>query len=103
LRQQAAAFDFALLHFALRDKGAGALLRLEHSPNFELTIGAHHGIGVDGEVYGHLADGRDLIAHGQLARRHTAEDLIDDLAIDGNTAMEVEAEGEGFCFRHLYI
>src|ERR1022692_119749 len=56
------------------------------------SIGPHHGVGVDGKVYGHLADGGDLGAHGQFAGRHTSEDLVDDLAVDGDAAMEVQAK-----------
>jgi hypothetical protein len=38
------------------DEGARALLGLEHPLDLELAVGANHGVGIDGQVDGQLAD-----------------------------------------------
>ena len=50
------------------DERSDASPRLEHAGAFELGVHARHGIGVDFQFDGELADGRELIAGPQPAR-----------------------------------
>jgi hypothetical protein len=94
LIELALAFDFVALEFRLGDEGAGALLGFEHAADFEFAIGPDDGIGVDGKIDGHLTHGGELIAGGQQSSGHPSGHLIDDLTINGDSAVRVEPEGE---------
>src|SRR5437016_6198648 len=61
LIELALTFEVVALHFLIADERAGSLLGLEHTANFELAIGPHYGVGVDGQVHRDLADGGELI------------------------------------------
>jgi hypothetical protein len=96
------------LHLLMADECAGALLGLQDTPNFEFAIGPHHRVGVDRKIYRDLPHRGQLIARSQSPRRHSSRHLIDDLAIDRNTATEIQPELElpfGILFRlaHLEI
>ena len=89
------AFGLAVSTFLFADERAGALLGFEHAADFQLAIGAHHGVGIDGQVHRHLAHGGQLVAGSQRAGGHAAAHLVDDLAVDGHAAVQVQAEVEG--------
>src|SRR5580698_1686751 len=77
------------------DEGAGSLLGVEQAAQFQLAVGAHDSVGVDGEIDGKLAYGGQLASGGESARRDGPAHLVDDLAIDGDSAMGVEAKAKG--------
>src|SRR5258708_370173 len=79
----------------LSNKRARALLGVKDAADFHFTIGPHDGVGVDLEVYGNLTDGGELIAGGQKAGSNGGLDLVDQLAVEGYTAVQVEGESEG--------
>src|SRR5450631_730881 len=79
----------------LGHKGARALLGVEDAADFHFAISPHDGVGVDLEVYGNLTDGGELIARDEEAGSNGCLDLVDELAVERNTAADVEAEGKG--------
>ncbi len=66
----------------------------EQASQFEFAVGAHHGVGIDGEIDGKLADGGKLIAGRQGAGGDSRPHLIDELAINRDASMKIESEGE---------
>jgi hypothetical protein len=78
----------------LRHKSARTLLRVEDAANFHFAIRAHHCVGVDLEINGHLAHGRKLIPSQQGSRRNSGLNLIDELAVEGDAAVHIQTEGE---------
>jgi hypothetical protein len=83
-----------MLDVAFGDEGASALLGIEDAANFHLSIGTSHGIGIDGEVDGYAADSGKLVSDGYGSRGDGSLDLVDQLPVDGNAAVLVEAESE---------
>jgi hypothetical protein len=65
----ARAFGLILRRGPVGDECSGALLGIEDAPNFEFSISAQNGIGVNLQVDSDLPDGRELVAPGKLARR----------------------------------
>src|SRR5260370_37838248 len=92
-----------MLTVAFGDEGASALLGVEDAANFHLSIGTNDSIGVDGEIDGYAADGGELISDGYGSGGNGSLDLVDQLPVDRNAAVLVEAESElgkpGFCCR----
>ena len=104
MRERAVALSFGLLDLAAGDESARALLRVDDAADLHLAIGAQDGVGIDGEVDGHLADGGELVADCKSAGGDASLHLIDDLAEDGHAAVGIEAEGEGFgLFRRRHL
>ena len=99
--QESVALVFGVFNFAVGDEGAGALLGIEEAADFHLAVGAEDGVGVDGQVDGNLADGGELVAGGEGAGGDCSLDLVDELPVDGDSAMGVEAEGERLWPRFL--
>jgi len=81
-----------LFQFLVRDEGSGALMSFEQAAQFQLAIGAHHGVGIDGEIDGELAHGGQLIAGLQRAGGDAAPYLVDELAVDRDAAVQVDGE-----------
>ena len=81
-----------LFNFFPTDECARALVSFKHATEFELPIRSHHGIRIDLQINGELADGRKLISSGQRAGSNTSPYLIDELTINGDAGMEIEAE-----------
>ena len=79
----------------LSNKRTRALLGVEDAADFHFAISPHYGVGVDLEVYGNLTDGGELIAGDEKAGSYGGLDLVDELAVEGYTAVQVEAEGKG--------
>src|SRR6516162_9784817 len=50
------------LWFAVRDERSRALLRIDHTADFELAVGAHYRVRIDGEIDGDLPHGGELLA-----------------------------------------
>ena len=92
LAELAFAFGGIFLQLDVGDESAGALMGFEQAAEFELAIGAHDGVGIDFEIDGELADGGELIAGGQRAGGDAAADLVDQLAVDGDAAVQVDGE-----------
>ena len=67
-------------------------MSFEQAAEFEFAVGAHHGIGINGEIDGELADGGKLIASGERSGGDSAAHLVDELAVDGDAAVEVDRE-----------
>jgi hypothetical protein len=94
LAELAFALGRFLFKFLIADECSRALMGFEHAAEFELAIGAHDSIGVDGEIDGELPDGRELVAGGERSGSDAGAHLIDELAVDGNAGVEIEGELE---------
>ena len=57
---------------------------------FQLQVSPRHGVGIDDELFGQHADGRNLLAGSQPARRREVLHLIDNLEIDRNPIMGID-------------
>src|SRR5260370_22636868 len=92
-----------MIQVAFGAEGDGAWLGVEDAAIFHLSIGTNDGIGIDGKVDGYAADGGKLVSNGYGAGGNGSLDLVNQLSVDGNTAVLVETEGEfgasGFCCR----
>src|SRR5208282_398687 len=78
----------------MRNERTGALLRFQHTTNLQLPVGAQYGVGIDGQIYRHLANGGKLMSRPQRARGHTGLHLIDNLPVDRYTTLEIECESK---------
>ena len=96
------ALDGLLLRFLVADESPCALMSFEQAPEFQFAVGAHHGVGIDGEIDGELADSGKLIPSRQGARGDTRPHLIDELAINGDASMKIESEGEAPVLKILF-
>ena len=83
-----------LLRLLVADKGPGALMGFEQSPEFQLAIGAHYRVGIDGQIDRELANRGKLIAGGERTGGNSGPHLVDQLAVNGNAGVEVEYEFE---------
>src|SRR4051812_26591355 len=72
LSELALTFEIVALHLLITDKRAGPLLGLEGAADFELAVGPHYGIGVDGQVHRDLADRGELISANERPGRDAA-------------------------------
>src|SRR5580704_5874269 len=94
LLQAAGVLDRVPFDSFVGNESARTLLRIEDASNFHFAIGTRHGVGVDLQVDGYLADGWQLIPGNQDSRSLSGLHLIDELAIERNAAVHVQAEGE---------
>ena len=78
----------------LRNKSARTLLRVEDPANFHFAIRAHHRVGVDFKIDGHLAYRWQLIPGKQSSRSNGGLNLIDKLAVKRDPAAHIQAEGK---------
>jgi phage baseplate assembly protein W len=95
------ALDSLPLRLLIADKSPGALMGFEQAPEFQFAVGAHHGVGIDGEIDGELADSGKLIPGRQGARGYTGPHLIDELAINRDASMKIKSEGEASVLKIL--
>jgi hypothetical protein len=107
LAELALVFELIGFDAPVGDKRAGALLGLDDPTNFEFAISSQYGVGIDGQIHGHLADRGKLIASHQGTRSDAPLDLIDDLSIDRHATSQIQAKGQGsargsLC-HHLFI
>jgi len=80
--------------FLVADEGARTLVSFEQAIVLELTVGAHDSVGIDFEIDGELADGGQLVAGSEVAGCDGSADLVNNLAVDGHSAVHVEMEAE---------
>jgi hypothetical protein len=78
----------------LRHKSPRTLLRVEDPANFHFAIRAHHCVGVDFKIDGYLAHRWQLIPGKQSSHSNGGLNLIDKLAVKGDPAAHIEAEGK---------
>jgi len=55
-------FGRILFQLFICDESSRALVGFEQATEFQFAIGAHYGVGIDGEIDGELAHGGELIA-----------------------------------------
>ena len=79
------------------DEGPGSLLGVEDAPEFHLAVGAGDGVGIDGEIDGDAANGGELVPGAKAGGGNRDLDLVDELAVDGDAGVGIEAEGEFGC------
>jgi len=93
-----AELTFALSRFLFRlfvaDESSRSLMGFQQAPEFEFAVGAHHRVGVDGEVDGELTDRGQLIAGGERSGGDSGAHLIDELAVNRDASVKVKGEGE---------
>ena len=75
-----------------RDERPDAAPRLDRAGALEIGVDAGHGIGVDFQFDGELADGRQLIAGPQPARRHGRPQPAFELGVDGRLVPQVDGD-----------
>ena len=75
------------------DGGAAAVAEVEETFGGEGTEGFGDGVVMDTELGGELADARERVAGGELAGLDEEAELVDDLAIGGGGAAEIDGEG----------
>jgi hypothetical protein len=76
------------------DEGSGSLLGVEDAAELHLAVGTGYGVGIDGEVDSYAADRGELVASAKGSSGYGGENLVDELAVDGDPAVRVEAKGE---------
>jgi hypothetical protein len=78
-----------------RDEGPTPGTSLGQSLLFQIPVRPVHGVGVDGDLPDHIADGGELVAGPEQAEAQGVTDLVDELAVRGNTGPPVEPEFDG--------
>ena len=73
-----------------RDERADAAPRLDHAGALELGVDARDGVGVDAEVDGELADGRQLVAGLQAAGGDRRAQPAFELRVDRRAVLRVD-------------
>jgi len=71
---------------------AHALAAFDEAFVFELPVGLHHGVGVDGHLGHHLFDRRQLVADVQDSHPEGLLDLLDQLQVGGHPGVRVQLE-----------
>ena len=66
----------------------------QHAAEFQLTIGPHYRIRVDRKINRELPDSGELVAGSQRPRGDSSAYLIDELAVDRDTCMQVKRESK---------
>jgi hypothetical protein len=94
LTQHAVALIFCVFDLAVGYECAGALLGVEQATYLHLAVGAQNCVGVDGEIDGNLSYGGELVSDGEQPGGDCRLYLVDELAVDRNPAVCVQAEGE---------
>lgn len=80
--------------FLVTNECPSALMGFEQAPEFQLAVGAHHRVGVDGEVDRELTNRRKLGASFKRSGGNSGSDLIDKLAVHGHACVQIEREFE---------
>ena len=89
------AFRSVAGRFLFADERPGSLVSFELPGEFEFLVRPDDGIRINRKIDGKLADSGELVSHDEGSGCNRATDLVDDLAVDGNAALEVEVEAEG--------
>jgi hypothetical protein len=95
LVQPPASLQRADLGAVVGDEGPRSLLCVEHALDLHLSVGPHDGVEVDGEVGGELPHRRQLVAGPQRTPDDAVLDPIDDLAVEGHTAVRIDGIVQG--------
>ena len=85
-------FDGITFHLLVADEGSCPLLRFKHASNFEFTISPDDRVRINRQIDRQLTNGGKLIASGESRRSNAANHLVDDLAVDRDAAVQVQAE-----------
>lgn len=80
--------------FFVADECPRALMRFQQTPKFQLAIGPHDGVGVDGKIHCELAHCRELIPGGQRPGGNPGSNLIHELTVHGDAGVQIEREFE---------
>ena len=67
----------------------------DDAEDLEFTVGANDGVGIDGEIDRGLADGGELVTRTERTKDNSVANLLDELAVNGNAAGQIEAEEDG--------
>jgi hypothetical protein len=86
--------DVIPFHRTTTDKGAGAHLGFYQAGELELGVGPADRVGVDGEVDRELPDRGEALAWRDRFGGDRGLHLIDDLAVEGHAALDVELDFE---------
>ena len=78
-----------------RNKNSAARAAFEDAVADQFLVGAGDSVGIDHEHLGEGADGRELLAHLQLAQGNGAMDLMNDLTKDRDIAGRRDGKREG--------
>ncbi len=87
--------DVIWLHLSVADEGAGTHLGFYQARELEFGIGAADRVRVDGQINRELPHGRQTVAGRQAFGGNGSLHLVDDLAVEGNTALEIEFDFDG--------
>ena len=92
LAELAIALGRLAFEFLVADECSRTLMGFEQAREFEFAVSPHHGVGIDGEIDGELAHGRELISSIQRAGGDAAPHLVDQLAVNRDAAVQVDGE-----------
>ena len=76
----------------IADKRSRALVRFEQAAVLQFAISTHHSVRIDLKINGELAHRRQLISRAQRPACHCAPHLVDNLPINGYTALQVQVK-----------
>jgi len=93
--QASLSLGFIRNNLALGNESADALLRGEGTSDFQFPIAPDHGVGINGEVHRHLANGGQLRPRLQGSRGHGTQNLVDNLPVDRDAGAGVQMKSEG--------
>src|SRR5581483_8757421 len=65
---------------------------LQEPAKLQFAVGAHHRVRIDRKIDCELAHSGELVARTQRSGRNSPPHLVDKLAIDRNTAMQIDRE-----------
>ena len=88
-------FDVVPFHRPTSDKGARSHLSLHETGKLELGVSATDRIWVDLQIDGELTDRGQTISRCDGLSGHGSLHLVDDLSVEGHTALEIELNVDG--------
>jgi len=95
LVEQPSLLDLILLHLSAADEGAGTYLRFHQARELELGVGAAPRIRIDRQINRELPHGGQTVTWRDGFGGNGGLHLVDDLAVEGNAALEVEFDIDG--------
>jgi hypothetical protein len=94
LRQLPGALPLPALDLERPDERPRSLVGLQAPAQFQLAIGADHGVRIDRQIHRQLSHRRKLVPGLQSAGSDSAAHLVDDLPVDGHPAMPFQPDPE---------
>jgi hypothetical protein len=82
----------------LADECPGSLVGFEHAAQLKFPVSPENRVRIDGKINGELPHSRQLIAGRERSRCHAGSNLVDDLAVDRNSAAQVQFELESVLY-----